>query len=1679
MRRNNRTRAGAGVGGGGGGGGGAIVAVPINPSAASGGRLMTRAHDKRPCEDYRDLEEEPSSSRGNNFTTSSRNVPTRTSSRPVGSIYNITNLDNVKHKMSSLLSGYGTLKGLSESIHPAALIEQVVQDKMKQDKLKQMQRQKGGSGGGGQSSGSHRAMFRQVSETQLVLNSDGTSDEEEDEVEYEDDPVMADMCMQANQGLLLVEDEESEKSDSEQPEVNSSSSWSQRKKSGRTVDLTVCDTTSSVHDEDDDEDEEEAEDEEAEEEEYETQDHEDLQDDEEYEELDADQYAMEEEPEDADEEQDQEEEYYVEDGEDEQEPIDTTDDQQQEAEGLEEEQEEEDELMCSGELEDDDVQEVIDVEQHDQMRQKSFAQQKQHSGSYYGDSTDRTSREPQHKDSVIYNGTHTATPQLTQSELNEEEMVKISAINTKVQLNDQDKVSLDDFEMLKVLGTGAYGTVFLVRKTTGVDKNKIYAMKVLKKGIVSLKKKTAEHTRTERQVLEAIQEAPFLVTMHYAFQTDSKLYLILDYVIGGELFTLLCKRLLFEESAVQIYIAEIIVAIEHLHKLGIVYRDIKLENILVDKDGHIVLTDFGLSRELTYQHERAYSFCGTVEYMAPEILKPLKDGHDTAVDWWSVGVLTFELLTGASPFAAEPNDIAKRITETEAIIPENLSPEATDFIRKLLVKDPRRRLGSGKTDASELKSHPFLRSINWSRLVRKQIQAPFPPVAENERDTRNFSSEFTKQDVVENPCSPPKNADRLFRGYSYVSPKLLTKNVTDRNKFIPIHNMRPQESYIRQNASKQSSFFKKYALTNDSVIGFGTYSTCLRCQRLRSNNFYAVKVLFNHPQTAGFAKREAEVLRQCQGHPNVTQFVEILEDNNYIYLVLELLEGGELLQRINRQPGQQTEARIRGYFSQLVEVVAHVHRQGFAHRDLKPENVLFERSSSDRLRLIDFGFAERLDGNSVEPRLPAGTVGYAAPEVMGHVQADGTSSSSSASYSLETTDLWSLGVILYTMLSGRAPFIPSRYFFHDNLASTSKEMDMITDKIKRGSFDLSSSTWFGVSESAKNLVRSLLTVNPQHRITMLELQSHEWLCENGGKRRGQHSASLSAYSRGLPNHTKLSFGKLQVTVRNTYEAFKLAEKCGLRLHNEHTSRQRTVSTLPQTTAPSDRECSRTTSNGTNNGELLEKSNSITTVVPNHHNALSSNSSISINSSSSKTKRIHQQNDRKKVVGTLPASSTKSIESQYSSSMEESTSSGIGRSKSSKSSLSHAGSPVRDTRQMSNSSVIIVIEDEDERDAHSNESLPEDINSAAINEQAAVSIAVEDISLGTDSLTRQKTVVEIVDAMNEDEQTDEIVIDVEEEETSKDADTDKMKSEPIPSSRKSREAENNNNDVVDGLVVPTTKQQHHQIDSVSVARVTMELRQIMNEEDFSDTTKELLGATINVEPVLDCLQDMKENKPPRNERKNEQLPAPSSVPEASSSNISNVNVTAPHRTNATIKKERSEKLVQHVSCTADNYLSDQSFGLDNLFTLQLSKEFVGYRDTDCTLLGRTISVHSDDEVVMYLGCSEVDEPFYGFDEEEWYRGSDSYQRKIKSTFFKADNKRVKKGNNPYPYGGMETIVKTEPDPVRITKRRAEVSYDEVGHEPRPKHLRQIERKNYSQTKWRNTICSSTVVKREVC
>ncbi|MGH0142234.1 UNVERIFIED_CONTAM: hypothetical protein FKN15_076094 [Acipenser sinensis] len=197
-----------------------------------------------------------------------------------------------------------------------------------------------------------------------------------------------------------------------------------------------------------------------------------------------------------------------------------------------------------------------------------------------------------------------------------------------------EKADPSQFELLKVLGQGSFGKVFLVRKTTPPDDKQLYAMKVLKKA--TLKVRDRVRTKMERDILADVNH-PFVVKLHYAFQTEGKLYLILDFLRGGDLFTRLSKEVMFTEEDVKFYLAELALGLDHLHSVGIIYRDLKPENILLDEVGHIKLTDFGLSKEAIDHEKKAFSFCGTVEYMAPEVVN--RQGHNHSADWWSYGVL--------------------------------------------------------------------------------------------------------------------------------------------------------------------------------------------------------------------------------------------------------------------------------------------------------------------------------------------------------------------------------------------------------------------------------------------------------------------------------------------------------------------------------------------------------------------------------------------------------------------------------------------------------------------------------------------------------------------------------------------------------------------------------------------------------------------------------------------------------------------------------------------------------------------------------------------------------------------------------------------------------------------------------------------------------------------------------
>ncbi|KAJ3064027.1 serine/threonine protein kinase psk1 [Podochytrium sp. JEL0797] len=297
------------------------------------------------------------------------------------------------------------------------------------------------------------------------------------------------------------------------------------------------------------------------------------------------------------------------------------------------------------------------------------------------------------------------------------------------------KVGVDDFEALRVIGQGGYGKVFLVRKKTT---NALYAMKVLKKATLIIHTKTVEHTKNERTILSQLTH-PFIVKLHYAFQTPAKLYLILQYAPGGELFSHLANQRMFDEDTAAFYTAELLLAIQHLHSLGIIYRDLKPENVLLDSEGHVLLTDFGLSKVALETN----TICGTIEFTAPEVLdNQIEYGH--GVDHWSLGVMLYDMLTGRPPFSgSNRKKVMESILKQKLVFPPYVTSYARDLLTKLLKKNPALRIGYVK-GAEEIQGHAFFRKIAWKLLAAREVDPPIEPVLGGGwEDTSNFDECFT------------------------------------------------------------------------------------------------------------------------------------------------------------------------------------------------------------------------------------------------------------------------------------------------------------------------------------------------------------------------------------------------------------------------------------------------------------------------------------------------------------------------------------------------------------------------------------------------------------------------------------------------------------------------------------------------------------------------------------------------------------------------------------------------------------------------------------------------------------------------------------------------------------------------------------------------------------------------
>lgn len=280
------------------------------------------------------------------------------------------------------------------------------------------------------------------------------------------------------------------------------------------------------------------------------------------------------------------------------------------------------------------------------------------------------------------------------------------------------KYALTDFQIMRTLGTGSFGRVHLVRS---VHNGRYYAVKALKKQQV-VKMKQVEHTNDERRMLKLV-EHPFLIRMWGTFQDSKHLFMVMDYIEGGELFSLLRKSQRFPNPVAKFYAAEVTLALEYLHGHDIIYRDLKPENILLDRSGHIKITDFGFAKEVSTV---TWTLCGTPDYIAPEVIstKP----YNKSVDWWLLGVLIYEMLAGYTPFYdATPMKTYEKILSGKVHYPSSFSPEVKDLLQGLITSDLTRRLGNLMNGPLDIRMHPWFLEVVWDKLLTKDIETPYEP----------------------------------------------------------------------------------------------------------------------------------------------------------------------------------------------------------------------------------------------------------------------------------------------------------------------------------------------------------------------------------------------------------------------------------------------------------------------------------------------------------------------------------------------------------------------------------------------------------------------------------------------------------------------------------------------------------------------------------------------------------------------------------------------------------------------------------------------------------------------------------------------------------------------------------------------------------------------------------------
>ena len=346
------------------------------------------------------------------------------------------------------------------------------------------------------------------------------------------------------------------------------------------------------------------------------------------------------------------------------------------------------------------------------------------------------------------------------------------------------KVKIDDFHFIAVLGKGNFGKVMLAEEKVH---HNLFAVKILKKEFI-LENEELESIRAEKRVFMTINNArhPFLVGLHACFQSEERLYFVMDYISGGDLMWHI-QRQQFSEQRAKLYACEILLALEFFHQHDVVYRDLKLDNILLTPDGHVKLADYGLCKEAIGFGVSTNTFCGTPEFMAPEIL--LEKDYTRAVDWWAFGVLIYEMLLGQAPFKGHDEDeIFQAILEEEVVYPTRLQKDAKSIVQGLLTKKPKDRFGAGPADAADIKAHSYFAGVNWDDVYDKRVSVPFIPKISHPRDVSNFDQEFTNEVPVMTPVDKfLDDVDQAeFTDFNYISDWVNSQGFLD--PYVPSKN---------------------------------------------------------------------------------------------------------------------------------------------------------------------------------------------------------------------------------------------------------------------------------------------------------------------------------------------------------------------------------------------------------------------------------------------------------------------------------------------------------------------------------------------------------------------------------------------------------------------------------------------------------------------------------------------------------------------------------------------------------------------------------------------------------------------------------------------------------------------------------------------------------------------------